>query len=73
MSTITVSRTINAPLDFVFDTVSDIKNFSKAIDEIVDVEFLSEQESGGRNHISRNANHEWPGGLHYIGGHRIFE
>ena len=46
MSEITVTRTINAPLDFVFDTVSDIKSFSKAIEDIIHVEFLSNRQAG---------------------------
>lgn len=46
MSRITSTRFINAPLDLVFKTVADIQNFSKAIPNIVDVEFLSDQKSG---------------------------
>ena len=46
MSRTTVRRTINAPVDFVFRTVSEIDNYSKAIPHIVDVEFLSDVRSG---------------------------
>jgi hypothetical protein len=41
-----VTRSIDAPLEVVFDTISDIRNFSKAVPEIVGVEFLSERHSG---------------------------
>ena len=41
-----VRRTIDAPVDFVFRTVSEIDNYSKAIPHIVDVEFLSDIRSG---------------------------
>lgn len=46
MSTIQVTRQIQTPVEEVFRTVSDIRNFSKAVPEIVDVEFLSETKSG---------------------------
>lgn len=46
MSTITVTRRIQAPVEAVFKTISDIRNFSKAVPEIVDVEFLSGQKTG---------------------------
>lgn len=46
MSRTTVRRTIDAPADFVFRTVAEIENFSKAIPHIVDVEFLSDIRSG---------------------------
>ncbi len=46
MSRTTVIRRIEAPIDRVFETVSDIGNFSKAISGIVNVEFLSEQRLG---------------------------
>lgn len=46
MSRTTVRRTIGAPVDFVFRTVSEIENYSKAIPHIVDVEFLSDVRSG---------------------------
>jgi carbon monoxide dehydrogenase subunit G len=46
MARTTVSRTIRAPVARVFDTISDIGNFSKAVPDIVKVEFLTEQRSG---------------------------
>jgi hypothetical protein len=46
MSTIKISRQIQAPVNEVFRTISDIRNFSKAVPEIIDVEFLSETKSG---------------------------
>lgn len=46
MSTIKVTRQIKAPVGEVFQTISDIQNFSKAVPDIIDVEFLSEIKSG---------------------------
>ncbi len=46
MTQFTATRSINAPIDLVFKTVSDINNFSKAIPDIVNVEFLSDLKSG---------------------------
>ncbi len=46
MSRTTVTRTINASVERVFETVSDINNFSKAVPDIVKVEFLSDVKSG---------------------------
>ena len=46
MSTITVTKRIHAPKDLVFKTVSDINNFSKAVPDIINVEFLTEQKYG---------------------------
>jgi ribosome-associated toxin RatA of RatAB toxin-antitoxin module len=46
MSFSSVTRTIDAPIDVVFATVSDINNFSKAVPHITKVEFLSEQKTG---------------------------
>ena len=46
MTTYTSTRKIAAPVNLVFDTVSQITNFSEAIPQIVNVEFLSEQKSG---------------------------
>ena len=43
---IKVSRKINAPINVVFNTVADIRNFSEALPHVVRYEFLSEQESG---------------------------
>lgn len=46
MSTIKVTRQVKAQVGEVFETISDIRNFSKAVPEIVDVKFLSEIKSG---------------------------
>lgn len=46
MSTITVTKTINAPIEFVFKTIADIRIFSKAVENIINVEFLTSQEYG---------------------------
>ena len=46
MSRITVTRTINAPPAVVFNTVADIRQFSKALPHVVNFEFLSEVQSG---------------------------
>ena len=41
MPRMTVTRTIDAPVDLVFNTVADISQFSQAIPHIVNVEFLT--------------------------------
>ncbi|MBT8396811.1 MAG: SRPBCC family protein [Gemmatimonadetes bacterium] len=46
MSQVTVTRHIEAPVQKVFQTVSNIEGFSKAVPHIVEVEFLSETRSG---------------------------
>lgn len=46
MSQFISTRTINAPVEQVFKTVSDIRNFSKAVPDIVDIEMLSEISTG---------------------------
>lgn len=46
MKPITTMRRIDAPLETVFQTVADIRNFSKAAPDITNVEFLTEQQSG---------------------------
>lgn len=46
MSRMIVTRTIKAPVEVVFKTVSDINHFSKAVPHIVKVEFLSNVKSG---------------------------
>lgn len=46
MSKIKITRRVNAPLEMVFRTISDIRNFSKAVPDIVDVEFTSGVQSG---------------------------
>ncbi|MDX1619304.1 MAG: SRPBCC family protein [Balneolaceae bacterium] len=39
-------RTINAPVDRVFSTVSDVRIFAEAIPDIVDIEFLTDSGPG---------------------------
>lgn len=46
MSRTTVVRTIDAPIEEVFDTVAHIENFAKAVPHIVRTEFLSDVRSG---------------------------
>ncbi|MBD3166207.1 hypothetical protein GF324_06395 [bacterium] len=46
MAQVTLTRSIQAPTEAVFGVVSDIRNFSKAVDNIQKVEFLSETQSG---------------------------
>lgn len=46
MKPIIVSRTIHAPLDLVFRTVADVRNFRHAVPHITNVEFLSDQQLG---------------------------
>ncbi len=41
-----VTRMIEAPIDLVFRTVSEIENFSKAVPHIVNVEILTDQRKG---------------------------
>ena len=46
MKSILISRTIAAPLELVFETVSDVRNFRDAVPHITNVEFLSDQQVG---------------------------
>lgn len=46
MKPVQISRTIAAPLDLVFQTVSDVRNFRDAVPHIKHVEFLSDQQFG---------------------------
>ena len=46
MKSIRVSRIISAPLDLVFETISDVRNFRHAVPHITNVEFLSDQQTG---------------------------
>ena len=46
MKPVRVSRMIAAPLDLVFKTISDAHNFRDAVPHILNVEFLSDQQSG---------------------------
>lgn len=38
MTRFTATRSINAPIDLVFKTISDINNFSKSIPDVINVE-----------------------------------
>ncbi len=42
----TVTRTIAAPVDVVFPTVADVAQFSQAVPNVVQVEFLSDRKTG---------------------------
>lgn len=46
MKSIRVSRSIAAPLERVFQTVSDVRNFRNAVPHITKVEFLTDQQVG---------------------------
>jgi uncharacterized membrane protein len=46
MGKTSVSRTINAPVSEVFDVVAHVENFSKAVPEIKEIEFLTDVHSG---------------------------
>jgi carbon monoxide dehydrogenase subunit G len=46
MSSVTIIRTIHAPVDLVFQTISDIQNFSKVVPDIVKYEYLSDTKTG---------------------------
>jgi hypothetical protein len=46
MTRTVVKRTIHAPIERVFETVADVRNFSKALPYLVEVEFLSDNLEG---------------------------
>lgn len=46
MNPICVSRRIVAPLELVFRTISDVRNFRKAVPDITQIEFLTDQQVG---------------------------
>ena len=46
MKSIITTRTIEAPLEFVFETISDVRNFRKAVPQIIKIEFLTDQQQG---------------------------
>jgi uncharacterized protein YndB with AHSA1/START domain len=46
MATVKVTRTIDAPMDFVFQTVSDPRRFAQAIDGVTELTFLSQVTKG---------------------------
>lgn len=46
MSRIRISKTINAPVGFVFRTIADIQIFLEAVPDIINIEMLSDITSG---------------------------
>jgi len=46
MSSIKVTKSISAPVDVVFNTISDIRQFSDAVPDIINIEILSDQKVG---------------------------
>ncbi len=46
MTRTTVTKTIAAPIDRVFDTIANVESFARAIPPIVSIDFLSESQSG---------------------------
>lgn len=46
MKPIILTKSINAPINLVFNTIAHIEEFAKVVNDIVDVEFLSENKTG---------------------------
>lgn len=46
MKPIIIVKLINAPVDKVFGTIAHIEEFSKVVDDIIKVEFISENKTG---------------------------
>ena len=46
MQPINTNRTIDAPLEVVFEAISDVRNFCEAVPHITHIEFLSDQRTG---------------------------
>ena len=46
MKPITIVKTISAPVKLVFKTIAHIEEFSKVVDDIVNIEFLSDNKTG---------------------------
>jgi len=46
MKPVQVSRLISAPLNQVFQTIADVRNFKVAVPHITDVQFLTDQQFG---------------------------
>ena len=46
MYTTTATRTINGPIERVFETVSNVEKFSRAVPHITNVEFLTDEKTG---------------------------
>ena len=73
MNQIKIDRTIDAPIDLVFNTIAHVEDFSRAIPHITEVEFLTESTKGCRHQIPRDARDGWPGSLHRARGGRVRE
>ncbi|MBU2493094.1 MAG: SRPBCC family protein [Bacteroidetes bacterium] len=46
MKPIILAKSINAPINLVFNSIAHIEEFAKIVNDIVDVEFLSENKTG---------------------------
>ena len=46
MATIHVKKTIEAPLELVFQAIADVRNFQKAVPHITNIDFLTDQQVG---------------------------
>lgn len=46
MKPIILTKSINAPINLVFNSIAHIEEFAKIVNDIVDVEFLSENKTG---------------------------
>lgn len=46
MSQVTIHKSIQAPVELVFMTISDIRNFAEAVPDIVNVEMLTDTPTG---------------------------
>jgi len=46
MSRTVVTRTIEAPVEAVFDTIAHVENFSRAVPNIANVDYLTDQQRG---------------------------
>ena len=46
MASVTVSQSIDAPIEVVFNTIADINQFSQAVPRIVKVKIVSDVKSG---------------------------
>ncbi len=47
MKPVHITRTIDAPLDTVFQTIADARKFSDAVPHITHVAFITDQQAGG--------------------------
>ena len=46
MKCIETTRQVNASIECVFQTISDVRNFAKAVPHITNIEFLTDQQHG---------------------------